>query len=244
LFNKFVKNIPNILTTSRIISSIGGAISFVYGNFPLAFGLYTYGAVSDFFDGLTARKLNAFSELGRKLDAISDKLYAGSLLIPSILAGNFLMVLPLLFEIEISRVNLKAQKLGFNPKTQMIGKYKTAALFPTMILGLLSTIYSPVYLIFIVTLIVTTILQERTLAEYEDILEYNIKINKFNKNEKNTINNDNMIDISKVKKNKLEKKKNKYYFKYDKNTYLDDYVINRNLGNNSSYTKIKKKKVK
>ena len=74
--NKIIKNIPNAITTSRIISSIVGAISFILGNYYLSFGTYIYGAISDFFDGLAARKLNAYSEFGRKLDAVSDKLFA------------------------------------------------------------------------------------------------------------------------------------------------------------------------
>ena len=56
-----IKSIPNIITFSRIISSLLASAFFVGGNLPLALGLYVYAAISDAFDGLAARKLNASS---------------------------------------------------------------------------------------------------------------------------------------------------------------------------------------
>ena len=76
------KYIPNLVTITRIISCICGATLFTLGNIPLAISSYVYGAVSDAFDGFLARKLNAVSETGKKLDAVSDKIFALSLLIP------------------------------------------------------------------------------------------------------------------------------------------------------------------
>lgn len=178
---KLIKNIPNILTFSRLIASLGGAISFVIGNIPVATILYIYGALSDCFDGIAARKLNAFSEVGRKLDAFSDKIYAGSLLIPGVLCGNLLLLIPLTLELGISRINLKSEKLGFKPATQRIGKFKTAFLFPTVISGLLATIYPPMYLLFLILLPITTILQKNSLTVYKSILNKNINQKSSNK---------------------------------------------------------------
>ena len=108
--NKIIKNIPNFITVSRIITSLLASLSFILGNFGLSIGLYIYSASSDFFDGFLARKLNAFSELGRKLDAISDKLFMLSLLLPTIILGNYLMLIPFVFESLISLNNLKKYK--------------------------------------------------------------------------------------------------------------------------------------
>ena len=199
--NKIIKNIPNAITTSRIVSSLVGAISFILGNYYLAFGSYIYGAISDLFDGLAARKLNAYSELGRKLDAVSDKLYALSLLIPSIICGNILMIIPLLYEIKIININYKSEKLGFKPATVRIGKFKTVALFPTIIVGLLATIRPEFYFLLMTLLPVTTILQSKSAITYENIL--NDKIagkkmiygnNSFSKQNTNTI--DKVKDLS------------------------------------------------
>lgn len=173
--NKIIKNIPNALTTSRIISSIVGAISFILGNYYLSFGTYIYGAISDCIDGFTARKLNAYSELGRKLDAISDKLFALSLLVPSIISGNILMLIPLIYEIKIAHTNYKSEKLGYKPATIRLGKFKTTLLFPTIITGLLATIKPELYYLLGVLLPITTVLQSKTATMYENILNDNIK---------------------------------------------------------------------
>lgn len=173
--NKIIKNIPNAITISRIIASILGAGFFVLGNIPVASLLYIYGAISDLFDGIAARKLNAHSELGRKLDALSDKLYAASLLVPSILCGNLLMLIPSLLELKISYINLKSDKLGFKSKTSRIGKFKTAILFPTMILGLLATISLNFLPLFLILFPISTILQVNTSICYNNLLQYNIR---------------------------------------------------------------------
>ena len=78
---KIIKQIPNIITITRIISLIIGFILFCKEKFLYAIILYIYGAVSDFFDGYFARRLNAYTKLGKYLDAISDKLYSFSVMI-------------------------------------------------------------------------------------------------------------------------------------------------------------------
>ena len=71
--DKIIKQIPNILTISRIVGSI--LLAFIAP--VLGIGLTTACvaalALTDLFDGFLARKLKATSELGGKLDAISDK---------------------------------------------------------------------------------------------------------------------------------------------------------------------------
>lgn len=205
--NKIIKNIPNAITISRIIASALGAGFFVLGNIPIATLLYVYGAISDLFDGIAARKLNAYSELGRKLDALSDKLYAASLLVPSILCGNLLMLIPSLLELRISYINLKSDKLGFKSKTIRIGKFKTAMLFPTMILGLLTTISLEFLPLFLILFPISTILQVNSIISYNNLLISNIKNNNLNPILKDTVTTDNkekMVQnnsITKIKSN-------------------------------------------
>ena len=135
----FKKNIPNMITISRIITSIIAPIMFIMGNIPLALGLYGYGAISDFLDGFMARKLKAFTELGRKLDPISDKIYALSLIAPSLVMGNIFMLIPLLLEGEIVATTVAARKSRIKMETEMVGKYKTWGLFGSAILSLMAT---------------------------------------------------------------------------------------------------------
>ena len=75
--------LPNILTYTRIL-----AIPVVVGLFfvpdPwgswMAFGVYTYACVTDFFDGYLARAWHQQSALGRFLDPIADKLLVACVL--------------------------------------------------------------------------------------------------------------------------------------------------------------------
>lgn len=213
--NKIINNIPNAITISRIIASVLGAGFFVLGNVPVAAGLYIYGAVSDFFDGKAAQMLNAHSELGRKLDALSDKLYAASLLIPSILCGNLLMLIPTLYELKISYINLKSDKLGFKSETIRIGKFKTTMLFPTMILGLLTTISIEFVPLFLILFPISTVLQINSSICYNNLLQYNIK----NKNLKETKTNN---IVTKKEEKILSKKSNIINKTYNKSLDLID----------------------
>lgn len=236
--NKIIKNIPNLITISRIIASVLGAGFFVLGNIPVAAGLYIYGAVSDFFDGKAAQMLNAHSELGRKLDALSDKLYAASLLIPSILCGNLLMLIPTLYELKISYINLKSDKLGFKSKTSRIGKFKTFMLFPTMIFGLLTTISIDFLPLFLILFPFSTILQVNTSICYNNLLQYNIKNKDLNKTKTNN-------NVIKKEESKLTKKKQSINKYYDKSMDLFDelafYIMTPQF---NLYEEKKKSKVK
>ena len=163
---KIVNNIPNMITIRRIISCIIGAVLFTVGNIGASIGFYVYGAVSDAFDGFLARKLNAVSELGKKLDPISDKLFALSLMAPAIILGNYFMVLPLALEGLISAINIYSEVKFKNTHTEKIGKMKTIMLFPTMILGLLATLEPYLYVIFVPILFATLKLQAKSAESY------------------------------------------------------------------------------
>ncbi|HCD51037.1 MAG TPA: CDP-alcohol phosphatidyltransferase family protein, partial [Balneolaceae bacterium] len=49
--------------------------------------LIFYGLISDYLDGLVARKTNTISEVGKMIDPISDKLCAGTLFIYTVWLG-------------------------------------------------------------------------------------------------------------------------------------------------------------
>ena len=72
-----VWTIPNILTMGRLLAAPGVALVFVLLDRPLAdwlaLILFIGAAVTDFFDGWLARRLDQVSELGKMLDPIADK---------------------------------------------------------------------------------------------------------------------------------------------------------------------------
>ena len=64
------KNIPNIITATRLIGTI--AMLFTEALSLPFFLFYVWCGISDILDGYFARKFNAVSTLGSKLDSISD----------------------------------------------------------------------------------------------------------------------------------------------------------------------------
>jgi len=72
MFNIIRKNIPNYITCLNILSGCA-AIVFAFENkLPVAAYLIVASAIIDFFDGFTARLLNAKSEMGKELDSLAD----------------------------------------------------------------------------------------------------------------------------------------------------------------------------
>ncbi|MBL6957596.1 MAG: CDP-diacylglycerol--glycerol-3-phosphate 3-phosphatidyltransferase [Rhodospirillales bacterium] len=78
------RRLPNILTLSRIVA-IPVLILLLYVPQPLgnwlAFSVYTYACITDFFDGYLARAWEQQSAMGRFLDPIADKLLVASVLL-------------------------------------------------------------------------------------------------------------------------------------------------------------------
>lgn len=189
---KIINNIPNMITVSRIIASFIAPIVFIIGNIPLSIVLYIYGAISDAFDGMAARKLNAFTKLGKKLDPISDKIFALSLILPSLFLGNYLMIIPLILEAKISWTNYQIVIKHSDFETERIGKIKTNALFPEAIIALIATKVPILYGVFLPLFIVTTYLQLQTINAYKNQLYDR---------------NNNSIDIKYARNNNKEMKK-------------------------------------
>ncbi|MBI2629182.1 CDP-alcohol phosphatidyltransferase family protein [Candidatus Pacearchaeota archaeon] len=76
--NNFIWNVPNTLTLSRLVFTfiLIYLILFGYpGNFILVGVLFMIAAVTDWFDGFFARKLNQKSELGARLDQVIDRVF-------------------------------------------------------------------------------------------------------------------------------------------------------------------------
>ena len=135
---KLKRNIPNIITISRIVSLILGFVFFIKNKIILSLIFYIYGAVSDALDGYFARKLSAYSKFGQYLDAISDKLYFLSLIIILLIYKYYLIVIPLIIELIISAINYLILKKNKKVFTERVGKYKTTLLIIELILGIIS----------------------------------------------------------------------------------------------------------
>ncbi len=74
-----IKYIPNTITSMNLLCGVLGVIASLNGRLELAFTLMILAAVFDFCDGLAARLLKAYSEIGKELDSLADDVSFGVL---------------------------------------------------------------------------------------------------------------------------------------------------------------------
>jgi cardiolipin synthase len=67
-------NVPNILTTLRVLAAPLLAYSLLRGHFELSFYLFIIAAVTDALDGWIARHFNLMTHYGAVMDPLADKL--------------------------------------------------------------------------------------------------------------------------------------------------------------------------
>ncbi|KQY35795.1 CDP-diacylglycerol--glycerol-3-phosphate 3-phosphatidyltransferase [Caulobacter sp. Root1455] len=143
-----MKNLPNILTASRLVIALfmfvalaaaAGGVPWLSENLTgeqqmslqrWAFWAFVVAAVTDFFDGWLARKLDAVSIWGAILDPIGDKiLVCGALLGLMALGPNPLVILPsglILFrEFAVSALREVGAGKGIKLPVTVLAKWKT-----------------------------------------------------------------------------------------------------------------------
>lgn len=169
-----IKFIPNILTLIRIINIPFIVIFFTFNKIELAIIIAIITAITDYLDGFIARKFNATSELGAKLDAVSDKFFAIGLLITLSIKYPILLI-SLILEIIISIINLCLYYKTKKTKSIFIGKIKTWALFLTVIFGFIAYFNNQFILIMNIILGITIVLQAISIICY---IEKYIQVNK------------------------------------------------------------------
>ncbi len=76
---KMKKHIPNFITCLNILSGTIGIVYALDGNYTIALIAVMAAALFDFLDGLAARLLNAYSNMGKELDSICDVVSFGVL---------------------------------------------------------------------------------------------------------------------------------------------------------------------
>lgn len=84
------KYIPDFITSLNLLCGVTGIVFAFRGRFDLAFYFMLGGAVFDFCDGLAARALHAYSDMGRELDSLADVVSFGVL--PSVMLLNLMKV--------------------------------------------------------------------------------------------------------------------------------------------------------
>lgn len=75
--NCITRHIPNTVTCCNLFSGCLAIVWAYQGNYQVALGFILLGAVFDFFDGMLARALQAYSPLGKELDSLADDITFG-----------------------------------------------------------------------------------------------------------------------------------------------------------------------
>ena len=201
--NKLKKVVPNMITFSRIVTLVFGFVFFLKGKSVLALSLYIYGSVSDFFDGYLARRWNAYTKLGSYLDAISDKFYALSIIILSLINGNYLIIVVAILELIITVVNYMVIKNKVELGTVRVGKFKMTFEFMLLIVSLIAIRIKYLYSLFVLLFVLTVYFQIQSINAY---------INKKNKKKMELfIDNNDYVGKTTGEKIKLMFNEFKYY---------------------------------
>jgi cardiolipin synthase len=142
---KYLKNIPNFLTTFRLVIIPILIVSFyipgMVANVVVAI-LFAIAAITDYFDGYFARTLKAQSKFGKCLDPIADKLLVIVAIIMLINSkkGDLWILIPGLIiicrEVLVSGLREFLAELHVSVPVSKLAKYKTAVQM-TAITGLL-----------------------------------------------------------------------------------------------------------
>ena len=86
--NSITRHIPNAVTCLNLFSGCVASVMAFEGRYELAFLFIVLSAVFDFFDGMLARLLKAYSNIGKDLDSLADDVSFG--LAPSLIVFSLL----------------------------------------------------------------------------------------------------------------------------------------------------------
>lgn len=75
--NCITRHIPNTVTCCNLFSGCIAVVVAYQGNYQAALAFIVLGAIFDFFDGMLARALKAYSPLGKELDSLADDVTFG-----------------------------------------------------------------------------------------------------------------------------------------------------------------------
>jgi CDP-diacylglycerol--serine O-phosphatidyltransferase len=102
------KHIPNLITSLNLISGFVAIIYALNGNIVTASWLILAAMVFDFCDGLSARMLKAYSNIGKELDSLADIVSFGvapAIIVYQLIIRSMMLNAPMLFNTETWNVS-------------------------------------------------------------------------------------------------------------------------------------------
>jgi cardiolipin synthase len=145
-----ILTIPNILSILRLFM-VPVFVVFILKNLILvAFFIFVFSALLDYFDGVLARKLSQNSNLGELIDPLADRL----LIFVSLICGAFMHIIPVAIVVLIIfrellllvRILTSKVKLMDLPRVVFAGKAGSLIIMVSIAAFLLGHILYPFYL--------------------------------------------------------------------------------------------------
>lgn len=143
-------NLPNKITTTRIILSVLALIMMIFPFYQIGFEwptflvagrieislkyiivaiLFIVASITDFLDGYIARKYNMVTDFGKVMDAIADKLLVNGILIALAVDGFISVAIPVIIIARDTFIDsikmVAAEKSGRAVGASLAGKAKT-----------------------------------------------------------------------------------------------------------------------
>lgn len=142
-FKKNVSNIPNLLSIFRIVSLPFLVFLFYNGHLAAALVLAVLALLSDWFDGIIARRLDMVTELGALLDIVSDLLFTCIVLLLAVEQGFWSLYLFIIWafrDITVLAMRWSAAQLGFAVPSIVLGKISTAFIYVALVVFFLDVL--------------------------------------------------------------------------------------------------------
>ena len=139
------KHIPNTLTLCNLLAGCAGIVFVLRGSFSAVLVCLLISVTCDFCDGFAARKLNAYSAIGKELDSLSDLVSFG--LVPSFclyyLYGSAHPDIPLVRFLPFTLAAASALRLAkFNTDTRQTSSFLGLATTGCALLLIPLSVYS------------------------------------------------------------------------------------------------------
>ena len=191
--NSIKRNIPNLLTLGNLFCGLVAIVFSFENNLHFAGAFIFFGAILDFFDGLSARLLKVSSEIGKQLDSMADIVTFG--VAPGIIMFQMIadidknsyisyigFIITLFSAIRLARFNIDAKQTS-----SFIGLPTPAAAIFIASLPIISEYYDKIQFTDIQFLIVTSIILSILLISKLPLFSLKVKKGENWRNKENII---------------------------------------------------------
>lgn len=167
-----MNSIPTYITYLRLIALPFLLLTMAMGWVWIAFWIYIIGAVSDFFDGYIARKLDQTTAFGTFLDPIADKIYVVAIFVMLVATGTLqgIWIIPVILilgrEFTISGLREFMGPHGVQFPVSTLAKWKTTVQMAALALLILAPLHIAYFVLGALLLLAATALTMITGWDY------------------------------------------------------------------------------